>query len=125
MNVTKRGLTALTILLTGFAGAAAAKQVQVLTVSIDPSGTAKVTPAAPAVPSMGIKADVSRPSLPSKTTMSAATTCNASTPLSTDSARDLIGRVAAQEHFDANLDRVAHTRAASTWKPFLQRVPLG
>ena len=103
MNVTKRGLTAIAVLLTGFAEATAANQGQVLTVSVDPSGVGKVTSTAPAVPSIEINGDMFGPSLPSKTVMSTAATCSAPNSLSTDAARELIGRVAAQEHFDANL----------------------
>ena len=112
MNVTKRGLTAIAILLTGFAETTVANQSQVLTVLVDPSGVVRVTPTLPASPSIEITGDVSSPSLSSRTAFSTATICNASNSLSTDAARELVSRVAAQEHFDANLlTAVAHTES--------------
>ncbi|MBZ5762291.1 lytic transglycosylase domain-containing protein [Rhizobium sp. VS19-DR104.2] len=100
------------ILLTGFAGASAANRTQVQTVPVDPYGVVKVTPTPPASPSIEITGDVSSPPPSSRTAFSTAATCNASNSLSTDAARELISRVAAQEHFDANLlTAVAHTES--------------
>ena len=108
MNVAKRAMITTAILLTGIAAVSAANRTQNLTVAVDPSGVAKVTTVPETGTSIESKGDAPSP-LPPVTTV---TSCRVSNPLSTDAARELIGRVAAREQFDANLlTAVAHTES--------------
>lgn len=112
MNVAKCALITTAVLITDIAGASAANRTQVMTVAVDPSGVAKFTTGAPPVPSIEINGDVASPPLPFKTSMSIAATCDPSGSLSTDAAKELIGHIAAQEHYDANLlIAVAHAES--------------